>query len=493
MSITDIYGNQEAIGYSGGRITSLTDRHGRVIAFDYQGTNHVRRLLGPSIAANPAGVYATYAYDANGNLTDVLYPDGNTLAYRYENVSWPNSMTRYSASGPHGPNLQQLFQYDAQGRVQAVSEGPEGRSYQLAYGLEYVDFDPSRPEFGQKTLYHTTVTEWTDANWDFQINGGEFQRAQRTYYFENHGGADVVTKIEDGGCSCAAEKVYDAAFHVTQSRDNKGVTSRMTYDGYGKLTSLTEAAGTEDERITEYEYVHPATPVFPGQILQKTTRQQSVSSANDDKLTTEINDPATGKLQIRREQGYHVDGSPLASETVYTYAASGAVQTIDGPRQGSLDQITYDYYPAGDPAAGMLWKITEPNGTVTTMQQYDGLGNVLRKTDANNRDTTYTYDARGFLQMLTTVDGTTRYEYDAHGNIAKTTYPRGNSVFYSHGQSGLTRVSDSTGRIDYGYANGNRISETSVRRRLSTASEDGLRVRRQEPALADAPAQWRFR
>ena len=54
-------------------------------------------------------------------------------------------------------------------------------SFQLAYGMEQVDFDLSRPEFGQKTLYHTTVTEWTDANWDFQIDGGEFQRAQRTY------------------------------------------------------------------------------------------------------------------------------------------------------------------------------------------------------------------------------------------------------------------------------------------------------------------------
>ena len=109
----------------------------------------------------------------------------------------------------------------------------------------------------------------------------------------------------------------------------------------------------------------------------------------------------------------------------------------------------------------MLWKITEPNGTATTVQQYDGLGeNVLRKTDANNRGTTYAYDNRGFLQMLTTADGTTRYEYDAHGNIAKTTYPKGNSVLFSHGQSGVTRVSDATGRIDYGYARGNKISET---------------------------------
>jgi len=460
VSITDSHGNQETFNSSGGRITSLTDRHGRVITFDYQGTNHVTRLLGPPIAANPAGVYATYAYDANGNLTGVSFPDGNALVYGYEDSTWRNHLTRLSFVGPQGPDLQQLFRYDAQGRVLASSEGPEGRSYQLFYGSELVDFDPTHPQLGKKTLYHTVVTEWTDANWDFQIDGGEVPTAQRTYSYENHGGADVVTKIEDGGCSCAAEKVYDPAFRVVQSRDNKGVASLMTYNDQGDLTSLTEAAGTADERTTVYEYAYAATPVFPGQILQKTTRRQSVASPGNDKLSTEINDPATGRLLVRREEGYRGDGSPLASETTYSSTAAGSIRTVDGPRPGSLDQITYDYHPAGDPTAGMLWKITEPNGAVTAFQQYDGLGNVLRKTDANNNDTTFSYDSRGFLQTQTTVDGTTRYEYDAQGNIAKTIHPKGNSDSYQHGQSGLRRVENAAGRIDYGYANGNRISKS---------------------------------
>ncbi|MHB8835966.1 MAG: InlB B-repeat-containing protein [Candidatus Methylomirabilia bacterium] len=457
--IKDLYGNQERFAYSAGRISSLTDRHGRVVTFDYQGTNYVKRLLGPPIAANPAGVYASYAYDTNGNLVGVTYPDGNALLYGYENSTWRNHLTRFSFVGPLGPNLQRLFRYDAQGRVLAVSEGPEGRSYQLAYGSELVDFDQAHPQLGQKTLSHTTVTEWTDTNWDFQIDGGEVATAQHTYYYENRGGADVVTKIEDGGCSCAAEKTYDSAFHVVQSRDNKGVTSLMTYDDQGGLTSLTEAAGTADERVTGYVYDYAAAPIFPGQILQKTTRQQSVAAPGNDKLTMEINDPATGKLLVRREQGYRGDGSTLTAETVYSYTASGSVRTVDGPRPGDLDRITYDYYPAGDPAAGMLWKITEPNGAVTTFQQYDGLGNVLLETDANNRDTTFSFDSRGFLQARTTAEGTTRYEYDAQGNVAKTTYPKGNGVAYSHGQSGLVRVAAAAGRIDYGYANGNRISK----------------------------------
>ena len=43
-------------------------------------------------------------------------------------------MTRHSVSGTLGPDFLQLFHYDTLGRVQAVSEGPAGRSYQLVYG-----------------------------------------------------------------------------------------------------------------------------------------------------------------------------------------------------------------------------------------------------------------------------------------------------------------------------------------------------------------------
>ena len=238
----------------------------------------------------------------------------------------------------------------------------------------------------------------------------------------------MVTRTEDGGCSCAAEKQYDAAYRVVQSRTT-GVATLTTYNDRGQIASLTEAADTADERTAAYEYVYPQTAAFPGQILQRSIRRRSVAVAGGDKLVTEINDPATGKLLTRREQGFRGDGSALTAETVYSYSASGATQSIDGPRPGALDQIVYDYHPDGSPAAGMLWRVTEPNGAVTTYQQYDGLGNVVRKTDANNRDTTYSYNSRGLLQERTTVDGTTRFEYDARGGTSRRPRTPGATAF----------------------------------------------------------------
>lgn len=460
VSIRDAHGNQETFASTGGRTTSLTDRHGRVVVFDYQGTGRVVRLLGPPIDANPSGVYASYSYDTTGNLTGVSYPDGSALVYDYGDSAWPSHMTRYAAGGPLGPGIQQLFRYDTLGRVQATSEGPEGRSFQLAYTYEQVDFDPARPQLGQKWVHHTATTEWTDANWNFEIDGEEAPTAQRVYTFENRGGAYVVTKVEDGGCSCAAEKRYDTAYRIVQSNDNLGVATLRTYGPSGEVVSLTEAAGTADERVTGFEYSYPASPVFPGQVLQKTTRRKSVASPGNDRVTTEINDPATGKLLTRREQGFLVDGSPAAAETNYAYTAAGAVQAIDGPRPGALDLVTFDYYPAGGPAAGMPWKVTQPTGATTTYQEYDALGNLLRETDANGNDTRYSYDSRGFREVRTTVDGTTRYRHDALGALAQTTLPKGNSVSSSHGQSGLKEVADATGRIEFAYSGGNLTSES---------------------------------
>lgn len=441
-SIKDIHDNIETLIYpenqpDHSRIVGLVDRHGRNLSFDYQGTNYVKTLRGPSTPGNPSGEYAGYTHDTAGNLIAVDFPDGTSQVYAYTDTTSPNHMTSYSVSGPEGTVVQQEVDYDDQGRVEAVSEGSGGRSYGLQYGVASTD----------PTVYVTTVTE--------QING---QPSERKYYYENQGGAYVVTRIEGVTCGCASEKSFDSEYHLLESTDNRETTSQMSYNDQGDLTTLIEAAGTVDERVTAYDYVYAEIPgAFPGQLAQKITRQPSVVAADGEKVISETYHPTTGKLLMRAVEGLQVDETtPTSSTTSYTYTSAGAVETVDGPNPGST---TYVYHQFGT-GAGMLQSIVEANEAQTFFNTYDALGNLLSKVDANNHETTFSYDARGHLQTQTTVDGATRYEYDALGNVTKVTYPKGNSVSYARVPSGVSVIADASGRIEYGYTDGRKTSES---------------------------------
>ncbi len=489
QSITDIFGNQISFAYSGGRMASVTDRHGRVVNFDYQGGSHVKRLLGPAIDDNPTGVYATYTYDTNGNLTKAAFPDGASISYRYEDASHLNHITRVTYAGPGGPDFEQRFKYYTDGRIEAVSEGAAGRSHRFTYGQETFSPDPDFPGLTY-TRYKTIVAEWSDANENFLEDDGG-QSVTRTYYYENRSNAFVLTKIEDGSCGCAAEKDYDSAFRVVQSKDKRGIATGRTYNSRGDLTSLTEAAGTADQRTTVYDYTYQASPLFPGQLQQKVTRVPSVANPAGEKVSTEFFDAATGRLTTHRENGFAVGGPPFSYETSYAYTSAGALAAVDGPRSGEQDRTIYAYHPAGGPAAGMLWTITEPNGAVTTFQDYDDLGNPLTKTDANGRVTTFSYNTRGLLKTQTTADGATDYQYDAQGQITGITYPKGNATTYRYGQAGLSEISDATGSIVYDYVRGNRTSESILGPDLAVAKtttreyDDNNRLWRTHQASSD--------
>ncbi len=233
----------------------------------------------------------------------------------------------------------------------------------------------------------------------------------------------------------------------------------MQYDVMGNIISLVEAVGTPEEKVTTYTYLYREPP-YEGQILEKRVVTSSVANPGGNKTTVFTYDSLTGKLITSREEGFLGDLSQYSYMTTYAYTSSGAIRSIDGPLPGTADTITYEYYPNG-----LLWKIIEANGATTIFLEYDGLGNVLQKTDPNGVLTTQAYDARGRMSSQTVSNGatqyTTLYTYDAEGNIETVTYPKGNVTGYEHDSLGRqTRISDEFGNhMDYIYSGGNMTRE----------------------------------
>jgi RHS repeat-associated protein len=136
----------------------------------------------------------------------------------------------------------------------------------------------------------------------------------------------------------------------------------------------------------------------------------------------------------------------------YTYDAAGRRATMGLPGGRTA---TYTYDPAGRLASvvdpwnrtvafgynvdGRRTSISRPNG-VTTAYGYDAAGQLRTLTHANGASTlqgyTYTYDAAGNRDSVTTSAGTETYTFDALNRLTGATYPGGPTVSYTYDAAG---------------------------------------------------------
>jgi len=257
-------------------------------------------------------------------------------------------------------------------------------------------------------------------------------------------------------------------FNLLSVTSRNGVITRYSdYDMGSNAQKVTEVSGTPAERVTTYTY-HPS---LKGEPL--TVTKASVLNPQGYKVTTfdydndgnDIpNEAPTKRVQRILEQGYTWDGSgalhEFSREKRFTYNARGQIASIDGPRPGPGDTVSYTYYENGD-----LRSIIRPNGGTVSFDDYDALGRVGRMVDENGHETTYTYDARGRLTSIATEAGTTwitRIDLGATGRSEVVASPNGTSLRSTYDVTGkLVGLSDSLGnRITYTYdSEGNRVSE----------------------------------
>ena len=104
------------------KLTKITDGVGRQYVFSYNATTGLLEKVncltadGTQIKAGTTetDLCVTYAYDTNGNLTGVTYPDGKTATYTYsgDNLTKAQNIDNY--------NIQ--YTYDPQGKVTKITE-----------------------------------------------------------------------------------------------------------------------------------------------------------------------------------------------------------------------------------------------------------------------------------------------------------------------------------------------------------------------------------
>jgi len=351
----------------------------------------------------------TYNRDANGLVTNTLYPDGTAESYTYNGF---NQVVTYTLR--NGGTYS--YSYDSRGLLASKTD-PLGNTTSYTYdSLERVSGITD-------ALGHTTQMSYNDEGKPTQL-------------------------IHPDGTAIAYS--YDTYGNLTNTVDESGASWSKTYDSYHQVTSATDPL----DNTTTYGYF-AVYHNLPNQVTLPSGKQTVIGYDSAFHTTNVI-------------KGY---GTADAATNSFVYDPAGNVTSmIDG--DGHTWKYTYDSrnrkVSETDPlnnktqyaydGNGNLIKTTRPDGKVTT-NLYDALNRLIKTTDYLGNVTQMTYDASGNLLSLTDPKGNVySYTYDLLNRRLSTTYPDGASELWSYDAVGnLSSYTTRAGQVcSYTYDSRNR-------------------------------------
>ena len=428
-----------------GLLISVVDSVGRQLSFVYDSNSRVQTIT------DPASGIITYGYDAQSNLVSVTYPDGHSRTYHYnepENTSGANLPNALTGITDENGDRYATYQYAADGK--AISTGHAGGA-----DLHTLTYNPdgsttvTDPLGTARTHNFTTILGVVKSTGQSQPGGSGCGAASSAATYDANG--NVASRADfNGHQTCYA---YDLTRNLETARV-EGLATGSTCPA--DLAAYTPAANSAERKIlTEWH----ATFRLPVKITEAGRETSTVYDDHGNVTSLSIKDTALNKTRTW--------------STAYTYHASVPgvlVQKVDnGPRIDVSDITTTDYYApdencVGDPLGcrGQVRQVTNALGHVTTYDEYDAHGHVLRTTDPNGLVTTLTYSPRGWLTSRDVGGELTQFDYDYVGQLTKLTRPDASYVSFEYDPAHrLTAIVQQDGsRLTYTLdAMGNRIHE----------------------------------
>lgn len=485
-----------------GLLNRVRDTQGRSLWFTYeQATNSTaltRRARITSIST-PDGKTIRYAYNSNGMLSQVIYPDTTPTVdtdnpRRQYHYGEGTNATQTMLTGITDESGQRYasWRYDAQGRAWLSVHGND---------TDYKDRVEQIYNSNGTTTVRTfqSATTFVDNVQSFVTTQGVVKLAASTQPCPTCGGTNTQTTT------------YDANGNRDIATDFRGITTDYDIDVRGLETRRVEVANTtcpaslpnclSNRRTIETDW-HPQFR----EVLETRTRNATGTlvalvrfayNTRGQRIANCQVDP-TNSAALAYTCGSLTNAPVGVRQTRYTYCEAadaalpgsdcpiiGKPRTIDGPRTDVVDVTSFSYYAADstncslaggcDYLKGDLRLVTNALGHVQSFLRYDGAGRVRRIRDANGIITDLSYTPVGLLETRTTrfnadgapspMDATTRMEYEPYGALRKTIDADGVSVTFERDSAHrLVGVADSLGnRIRFTLDGaGNRVREETL-------------------------------
>jgi RHS repeat-associated protein len=321
----------------------------------------------------------------------------------------------------------------ADGSQIVVTDGPQGKLYVFTrnptVGLRRTfTYDPTFSQLTSMTdeLGHETLFDVDPANGNLRST---------TRVVGAVGGADdVVTRF-----------TYTPQGLVSTVTDALGRVTAYEYDTLGRLTRVTQARGTPDEGVRQFEYDANTVAGQAGNMTAVIDENGNRTEYQYDKLN-----------RLVRTAEADPDGpGPLTSPvTAYTYDPAGNLETMLDA-QGNLTRYQYD-------SRNRLTRVTDANQQ-TTLYGYDMAGNRISMVDPLGHTTLDGYDSRDRQVLLVDPDGgRTQQRYDPNDNLTAVIDPVGNQTQFLYDfRNRLIQETDPLGKQkQYSYDTANNLVRT---------------------------------
>lgn len=426
------------------KLTMIRDRLGQVTKLEYNNDGQLDYILDPSerkydlqwsngllqsISDNNGEQTRVfkYGYNAQGDLTSVTDPLGETVQYFYG-----RDHTLVAITDKNGNSLD--ISYDNNFAVTKMAS---------CLSVQKIFFSP---ETGK-----TYVREQS-------ANGNQ----TTTYSFDDKG--NLLNK-QGNCCGYNMSFAYDGSLNVREMTDANGNTTRFTYDNRGNLLTETDALGntmtyTYDTKFnqitsitdrngyrTEYIYNENGTlkeirrpegitesfEYYPDGTLKTATDGKELTTSyiyDDNGYPVQITDAENQITKLKfDEQGNLIEQTDANGNlTTYTFDKMNRLKEVQAPH-GQVTKLDYD-------AKGNLQVLTDANN-YKTEYFYDPLDRLIEEKDIYGNSTTYTYDELGNQTSMTDENGnTTRYEYDELNRLSSETNAQGETIFYRYDGNG---------------------------------------------------------
>ncbi|RJP79798.1 MAG: hypothetical protein C4522_09325, partial [Desulfobacteraceae bacterium] len=440
-----------------GRSLIITDEGGNTTREEYDEWDNLTRIVHPdgSVVTNEyernfnrleqttdeSGTVTAYAYDNAGNMIQKTEaqdtPDERVTQYTYDTAGHVLTSRRIGNAGT--PDAETVMTYDAKGNLTSITDA-EGKLTQFtAYdhmGNVLTKIDPRG-----KT--------WT-------------------YTYDDMGRIKTVTDPSTG----VTEFFYDKVGNKIKEIDAEGHEKLFAYDSHDNLirtTLIMDPAHPESNLVTTFEYnsdnklVKQTDP--EGNRIQyvydNEGRLLKTIDGSNNEISMEYNDGIGSGCSSCSGGG----SSGQVSRTIFPTFEREYSYDIRGRKTAERDILGTDTYTTGfayDPAGNLLSKTDKENKT--TAYDYDELKRLVKVTNQTNQtnETSYTYDNRDNLISLTDAKGqVTRFEYDRNNRLTKEIRPLGEETTYAYDNAGnlIQKIDAKNQKTGYLYDDTGKLTE----------------------------------